>query len=271
MPVIVQLALVTTSGRGARFSTMAGDELVGQVRMRAAVAAALGEREMLRFVGVVDPFGREAANALGQTIGEVGHRHALGLFTPMQHRRLVLDARPLERDLVGIDVEALEILPSRLEQAARSLRHTARESANLNVARLDGERRAVFRPSSFSKSAPSRGTRRFRPACREGQAGADAVRGVVHRRQPFPIAGPAGHLLLMRATQKLQAAQLAALVKRLDEQELAAVDDGLHHHVVLAARLAALDRCRHSSTVVAIGTVQATCLPAFSPARLCGA
>ena len=39
----------------------------------------------------------------------------------------------------------------------------------------------------------------------QAQAGADAVRGVVHRRQAFPVAGPAGHFLQVRAAQELQA------------------------------------------------------------------
>ena len=66
------------------------------------------------------------------------------------------------------------------------------------------------------------------------QAGADAVRGVVHRRQPFPVAGPAAHLLLMAGLQELHPAQLALVVQLLDEQKFAGVDDRFHHHVFQA-------------------------------------
>ena len=44
---------------------------------------------------------------------------------------------------------------------------------------------------------------------RQGQAGADAVRGVVHRRQTGPVVGPAVHVLLMARLQELDLAQLA--------------------------------------------------------------
>ena len=95
------------------------------------------------------------------------------------------------------------------------------------------------------------------------QAGADAVRGVPHRRQARPVIGPAVHVLLVAPAQELEPAQLALVVQLLDEQVLAAVDDRLHHHVDLAALRWASTICRHSSIDVPIGTVQATCFPAF--------
>ena len=75
----------------------------------------------------------------------------------------------------------------------------------------------------------------------ERQARADAVGGVVHRRKAFPVAGPAVHVLLVAAAQELDPAELALVVQLLDEQVLAAVDDGLHHHVDLAALSLRLD------------------------------
>ena len=67
------------------------------------------------------------------------------------------------------------------------------------------------------------------------------MRGVVHRRQAGPVVGPAVHVLLVAAAQELDAAQLALVVQLLDEQVFAAVDDGFHHHVDLAARPLGLD------------------------------
>ena len=74
------------------------------------------------------------------------------------------------------------------------------------------------------------------------------------------------------AVQELELAQLALLVEFLDEEELAAVHHRLHHHVLQAGLLLQLRRsCGNPSTLVAMGTVQATCLPAFSAAMDCRA
>ena len=67
------------------------------------------------------------------------------------------------------------------------------------------------------------------------------MRGVVHRRQARPVVGPAVHVLLVRAAQELDPSQLALVVQFLDEEVLAAVDDGFHHHEDLAARPLGLD------------------------------
>ena len=76
----------------------------------------------------------------------------------------------------------------------------------------------------------------------------------------------------MAAAQELDPAELARVVELLHEQVLAAVDDGLHHHVDLAALALRARRSggtrRPSSPP---GTVLATCLPAFSAAIDCGA
>ena len=89
-------------------------------------------------------------------------------------------------------------------------------------------------------------------AVHQPQAGADDVRGVVHRDHLFPVVRPAVHVLRMRRRQVLDLAQFALLVHLLDEQELAAVDDRLGHHVFqpglldeFADLLALFDRRRH--------------------------
>ena len=59
--------------------------------------------------------------------------------------------------------------------------------------------------------------------------------GVPHGGQAGPVVGPAVHVLLVAAAQELEPAELTLVVQLLDEQVFAAVDDGLHHHVDLAA------------------------------------
>ena len=73
------------------------------------------------------------------------------------------------------------------------------------------------------------------------QAGADAMRGVMHRRQSFPITGPAIHVLEMRAAQELDAAELARVAQFADVKEFARIDDRLHHHVILLRLLRGFD------------------------------
>ena len=68
-PTMVQLADVAASGKAGRSPLTAHQEGVDQVRMRAAVAAALQEREVL---GVLDRrWLREPADGLGQELGIV--------------------------------------------------------------------------------------------------------------------------------------------------------------------------------------------------------
>ena len=69
----------------------------------------------------------------------------------------------------------------------------------------------------------------------DGQAGADAVGGVPHGGQAGPVVGPAVHVLLVGASEELDAAEFAFFIEFAGEQVFAAVDDGFHHHVDLAA------------------------------------
>src|SRR5262249_11760678 len=93
------------------------------MRVAAAVARPLQETQVRR---VVDAAG-ELADGLGQPAGVVGHLDALddlrlGKPLDVQHRVLALDLLPLEADPAGRYVEALAVLPGRVEQAARHLR-----------------------------------------------------------------------------------------------------------------------------------------------------
>ncbi len=133
---------------------------------------------------------------------------------------------------------------------------------------FDGKRRVVFRDQVLLDAPRSEARHEFGVTARQGQARADDVRRVVHGRQPFPIARPAQHFLLVRGAQILDAAHLAGFVQLFDVQKLARVDDGFHHHVVLAGLGLGSDDLFQLGDLVAAGTVQATCLPAFSPAML---
>src|SRR5690348_4066378 len=83
----------SVGGRRA-FVRQSADELVDEMRMRAAVSRALGEAQMALFV-VVDAPGGEAPDRLGQPVREVGHLDALGdlglrALRGVQHMRLAL-------------------------------------------------------------------------------------------------------------------------------------------------------------------------------------
>src|SRR2546422_667706 len=99
------------------------DELMHQVRVRTAVPCALGEAEM-RFLGqIIDALGGEPANGFGQQFRVIGHFDLPGNFRfrqfgRVQHVRLMLDERPLERFFGAIDINAFAILPGGVEERA---------------------------------------------------------------------------------------------------------------------------------------------------------
>ena len=84
------------------------DELVGHVRVRTAVPAALGEAQVPVAVHVVNAPRGELADGLGKPLGEVGRLDRLGdlrlwQFGPMHDQRLVLDQRPLDARLRPVE------------------------------------------------------------------------------------------------------------------------------------------------------------------------
>src|ERR1051325_2454790 len=95
--------------------------------MRAAVPAALHERQMRVLAGVVNPLGREAANRLRQQMGVVRHLHALRdlrlrLLGRVDHRFLAFAEWPLERLLRAVYVDALAVLAGDIEEGADDTR-----------------------------------------------------------------------------------------------------------------------------------------------------
>lgn len=101
------------------------EHLVDEVRVRAAVAAALQEAEV---VGVVDFAGeRELADRFGEQVGVIGHGDLLGdlRLGPLggvDDVRLVLDQRPLKALLRAVHVEALAILAGHVVQTPPDVR-----------------------------------------------------------------------------------------------------------------------------------------------------
>ena len=67
------------------------------------------------------------------------------------------------------------------------------------------------------------------------------MRGIPHRWQAWPVVRPAVHILHVAASQKLQAAQHTFVVKIFHIKVFAAIDDGFHHHIGLAAGSLGLD------------------------------
>src|SRR5262249_36328632 len=178
-------------------------------------------------------------------VGEVRYLDALWDLRLRQALRVddglfVLDLLPFERLLTPGDVEAFPVLPGRVEQAARDLGHHV-GIADLEGRRLDRKGAAVAGDQLLADAAGAVADDTLGVLTQDGQAGADAVRGVVHGRQTRPVVGPAVHVLLMAATQELDAAQLALVVQLLGEEVLPAVNDGLHHHVDFAGLALRLD------------------------------
>jgi hypothetical protein len=230
-------------GQGGAVALERAQERMHQVGVRASVTAALKEREV---VGILNG-GRlgEPADGLRQEMGKVGHFHALGdLGFRMRMFRgalgvddgvFALDLLPFEALLAAGGVEAFAILAGDVEEAAGDLGDDV-GVVDRERGRFDGERAAVAALEVFANPARPVADDAFCVFSQDGQAGADAVRGIPHRRQAGPVVGPAVHILLVAAAQELDLAQLTLFVKLLDEQVFAAVDDGFHHHVDLAAR-----------------------------------
>ena len=231
------------------------DEFVGEVRMGAAVPASLRERKVI-FAFAVDALGREVLDLLGEAMREVGHidllrDFRLGFLRRMDDGLFAFDQWPLKGFLRAVDVDRFSILAGRVEQRADDARRDV-GLVEFDVGRLDCEGRVVDRNHVLGDAAGAEARDVFRVGAGEGEHRADAVRGVIHRREAGPVAGPAFHVLLVRGLEELQAAQFAVVVELLHVEELAGVDHRLHHHVAQARRLHQLhdlfafgDRGRH--------------------------
>src|ERR1019366_1286966 len=72
---------------GERWAVLhnAGNELMHEVRVRAAVSTTLNERKM-RVLFVIDALGREGPNRLGKQSGVIGYANSRGVFSGMHDR-----------------------------------------------------------------------------------------------------------------------------------------------------------------------------------------
>ena len=120
------------------------------------------------------------------------------------------------------------------------------------MAGFDGVRGAVTGVHFFADGAGRKAGDVFGLVAAEAEDGADAVGGVVHRWEARPISWPAFHILLVGGFEELEFAEFAFVIEFLHEEELASVDDGLHHHVFESGGLgnfndsaAVIDRGRH--------------------------
>ena len=216
------------------------DELVRQVRVRAAVAAALREREVI-FPFTIDALGREALDLLREAMRIVRHFDFLrnlwlGLFRRVDYRLFAFDERPLEGFFRTVDIDRFAILASGIEERADDARRHV-GLVELDMRGLDGERRVVDRDHVLGDAAGAEAGDVFGGGLREGEHRSHAVRRVVHRREAGPVAGPAFHVLLVRGLEELQATEFAVIVELLHEEEFTGVDDRLHHHVAQARGL----------------------------------
>src|SRR5665647_1849688 len=98
----------------------AADELVGEVRVRSTVPAALLERQVLVLV-VIDALGRVALDLPRQKARGVRDRDTVRVFSRKQHRAAAVDLLPLERGPIPVHGEALDVLPRGLEERTRDL------------------------------------------------------------------------------------------------------------------------------------------------------
>ena len=155
MPTIVQLALVGGIGEAGCLPRHGHQEVVRQMRMAAAVAAALQEAQMRRHRGS-PPVNLRIGS--GRRPAIIGHLHALGESRgsgrPLvcMHRLFVFDLLPLEAASAAGHVEALAILPGGVEQAARHLGDDI-GVLDLERRRLDGERAVVLRDQLLADPA----------------------------------------------------------------------------------------------------------------------
>jgi hypothetical protein len=196
-----------------------GEEGMDQMRVRAAVAAPLEEREVVgvldlgRFGEPANPFGEKPrvigdGDPLGDLgLGERFFRRVLGV----DHRFLALDLLPLEAFLAAGRVEALAVLPGNVEQAPGHLGdHVG--IPDRECGGLDREGAAVFGDQLLTDPARAVADDAVGMSAHKRQTGAHAVCCVPHRWKARPVAGPAVHVLLVAAAEELEPAQLARVI-----------------------------------------------------------
>src|SRR5690242_2969120 len=135
-----------------------------------------------------------------------------GAFGGMHHQGLSFYKWPLYCSFRAIYFEALAVLSGDVEERPVNL------GAEIGVSELDmrsfdskGRVVMLLQFRTDSAGAETRNIFRFR-ACKS-QYGANAMRGVMHRRKPRPIVRPAVHVLLMAGLQKLEFPQLTFVIE----------------------------------------------------------
>ena len=154
----------------------------------------------------------------------------LGLLGGVHDMGLTLDQRPLEAFLGAVDIEAFAVLARGVEQEAPDVRADV-GVLDLDVARLDGVLVAGLLGQILADGAGAEATDILGHAVDQAQDRADDMGGIVHGDHAFPVLGPTVHVLRVGGGHVLDLAQFALGVHVLDEEELAAVDNGFGHHV----------------------------------------
>ena len=100
------------------------DKLVGEVRVRSAVATALREGKVLcALIATVDATGGEWGDLGGKEVGVIRALNffgdfRLGLFRGMNDEGFAFDERPLDRFLGSVNFERFAVLASDVEKRA---------------------------------------------------------------------------------------------------------------------------------------------------------
>jgi hypothetical protein len=219
MPVQVQLALCRALGYGIAALDERRHELVHEVRMAAAVAAPLREREVLVVVGVVDAAGREPLDRLRGAGGrKSGTGTRFGISGSGFFAVWITVARHSQSCHSKLCFEPYTSKLSRYCRAVSNSERITRATTSLSLAELhmgafDRERRAVVldeissRIRARAKAAHLLGVL----AARAPRHGPTHVRGVVHRGQAGPVVRPAVHVLLVAGLHELDLAEFTLL------------------------------------------------------------
>src|SRR5680860_339364 len=130
-------------------------------------------------------------------MGVVRNLDPFRIFPGMDDGILMFDQSPLKRLFTAINVETLPVLSCRIKEGTRQFGRQI-GILELNMAGLNGKGGAINWNQFFID--PSRPEARdiFCFTSWQCQNRAYAMGGIMHGWQPFPIAGPSCHFLLMR-------------------------------------------------------------------------